>query len=147
MVPEFSPDGRWLAYSSNESGRDEVYVTSFPGREKTLTVSRQGGIDPKWSPDGKRLFYTTPASPDGTPSMMAVTVRQDPSCCPRDTTFLFRLPEGFVVNGTHNYEFHPDGRHFVVGRFVKTAPPPPITRLELVHNWFAELERLAPTRR
>lgn len=45
------------------------------------------------------------------------------------------------------YELHPDGRHFVVGRFLKTDPPPPITRLELVHNWFAELERLSPTGR
>ena len=57
------------------------------------------------------------------------------------------LPEGFVFNGTHSYEFHPDGRRFIVGRFVKTAPPPPTTRLELLHNWFAELERLCPTRR
>jgi serine/threonine-protein kinase len=145
--PEFSPDGRWLAYTSNESGRDEVYVTSFPGREKTLTVSRQGGKDSKWSRDGTRLFYFTPPSPDGPPSMMAVTVRQGPALSLGMPTFLFRLPEGFVINGTHNYELHPDGRHFVIGRFVKTEPPPPITRLELVHNWFADLQRLAPTRR
>jgi Tol biopolymer transport system component len=145
--PEFSPDGRWLAYSSSESGRDEVYITSFPGREKKLTVSRQGGIDPKWSRDGKRLFCTTPWSPAGPPWMMAVTVRQGPTLSLGIPTFLFRLPDGFVVNGTHNYEFHPDGRHFIVGRFVKTAPPPPITRLKLVHNWFAELERLCPTGR
>jgi dipeptidyl aminopeptidase/acylaminoacyl peptidase len=145
--PEFSPDGRWLAYSSDESGRGEVYVASFPGREKTLTVSRQGGIDPKWSPDGKRLFYTTPEPPDGPPSMMAVTVRQGPELSLGRPTFLFRLPDGFVALWTHSYEFHPDGRHFVVGRIVKTAPPLPITRLELVQNWFAELERLCPTRR
>jgi hypothetical protein len=79
--------------------------------------------------------------------MMAVTVRQGPKLSLGLPRFLFRLPEGFVENGTHNYEFHPDGRHFVVGKFVKTAPPRPITRLELVHNWFAELERLSPTRR
>ncbi len=55
--PEFSPDGRWLAYASDESGRTEVYVTSFPGREQTITVSRQGGRAPAWSRDGRRLFY------------------------------------------------------------------------------------------
>ena len=145
--PEFSPDGRWLAYTSNGSGRNEVYVTSFPGRERTLTVSRQGGMDPKWSRDGKRLFYFTPPPPDGTGSMMAITVRQGPTLSLGIPRFLFRLPDGFVINETHNYELHPDGRHFVIGRFVKMEPPPPITRLELVHNWFAELERLAPTHR
>jgi Tol biopolymer transport system component len=145
--PEFSPDGRWLAYTSNESGRSEVYVTSFPSREKTLTVSRQGGADPAWSRDGKRLFYYSLPSPDGTRSMMAVTVGQGPELPLGIPVFLFRLPGGFVENGTHNYALHPDGRHFIVGRLVKTAPPPPITRLELVHNWFAELERLCPTHR
>ena len=61
---------------------------------------------------------------------------------------LFKLPDGFVrLFPERAYELHPDGRHFVVGRFVKTAPPQAITRLELAHNWFTELERLAPTRR
>jgi eukaryotic-like serine/threonine-protein kinase len=64
--PEFSPDGRWLAYTSNESGRDESYVTSFPGREKTLTVSRQGGTDPKWSRDERRLLRRSPSSSSST---------------------------------------------------------------------------------
>ena len=76
MSPEFSPDGRWLAYSSNESGREEVYVTSFPGREQTLTVSRQGGST-RWSRDGKRLYYA-PTPPRARAWMMAVSVRQEP---------------------------------------------------------------------
>jgi hypothetical protein len=58
------------------------------------------------------------------------------------------LPDRFVALGpVRSYELTPDGRHFVVGRFVETEPKPPITRLTLVHNWFAELERLCPTRR
>jgi len=148
--PEFSPDGRWLAYVSDESGRYEVYVTSFPGREKTFTVSRQGGWAPAWSRDGSRLFYHStsfPDAPHGTQQMMAVTVRKGPEFALGMPTALFRLPEGFVYFGTRTYELHPDGRHFIIGRFVKTEPPPPITRLELVQNWFAELERLAPTQR
>ena len=148
MSPEFSPDGRWLAYASDESGRQEVYVTSFPGREKTLTVSRQGGGAPAWSRDGKRLYYVGPPSPHGTQLwMMAVSVRQEPALELRIPAALFRLPEGFVDLTMRSFELHPDGRHFIMGRFVKTEPPPPITRLELVQNWFAELERLAPTRR
>jgi Tol biopolymer transport system component len=144
--PEFSPDGRWLAYTCNESGRDEVYVTSFPGREQTMTVSRNGGQAPAWSRDGSRLLYYSRPS-EGRRSMMAVTVRQGPELSLGIPTPLFRLPEGVVAFGTRTYELHPDGRRFLVGRYVKTEPPPPITRLNLVHNWFAELERLAPTGR
>jgi serine/threonine-protein kinase len=144
--PEFSPDGRWLAYVSNESGRMEVYVTSFPDREKTLTVSRRGGQAPAWSRDGSRLFYYSRPS-DGRRSMMAVTVRQDPELSLGIPTALFPLPEGVVAFGTRAYELHPDDRRFVIGRWVETQPPPPITRIELVHNWFGELERLAPTGR
>jgi serine/threonine protein kinase/Tol biopolymer transport system component len=147
LYPEFSPDGRWLAYASDESGRFEVYVTSFPEREHTLTVSRQGGQAPAWSRDGSRLFYYSPSSRDDTPSMMAVAVRSGPELSLGMPTALFRLPDRFVSLGTRAYELHPDGQRFLVGRFVKTDPPPPITRLTLVHNWFAELERLCPTGR
>jgi dipeptidyl aminopeptidase/acylaminoacyl peptidase len=142
--PEFSPDGRWLAYASNESGRMEVYITSFPDRERTLTVSRRGGEAPAWSRDGSQLFYYSRPS-GGRRSMMAVTVRHDPELSLGIPTALFPLPDGVVALGTRTYELHPDGRRFVVGRWVKPEPPPPITRIELVHNWFAELERLAPT--
>ena len=144
--PEFSPDGRWLAYASNESGRTEVYVTSFPDREQTLTVSRQGGQSPAWSRDGSRLFYYS-RPPGGRRSMMAVTVRHDPELSLGIPTALFRLPDGVVAFGTRTYELHPDGRRFLIGVEAKRDPPPPITRIELVHNWFAELERLAPTGR
>jgi Tol biopolymer transport system component len=146
--PEFSPDGRWLAYGSNESGRMEVYVTSFPDREQTLTVSRQNGQAPAWSRDGSRLFYYSRSSP-GKWSMMAVSVRHGTELSLGIPTRLFWLPDGVVSIeiGTRTYELHPDGRRFVIGRWGKTDPPPPITRLNLVHNWFAELERLAPTGR
>jgi serine/threonine protein kinase len=144
--PEFSPDGRWLAFASNESGRNEVYVTSFPDRDQTLTVSRDGGEAPAWSRDGRRLFYYSRPS-GGRRSMMAVTVRHGPELQLGIPTPLFQLPDGFVHLSVRSYELHPDGRRFVVGRQVKTEPPPPITHIELIHNWFAELERLAPTDR
>ncbi len=147
--PEFSPDGRWLAYASDESGRLEIHVTSFPDRDQTLTVSRQGGEAPAWSRDGRRLFYYSLPSPDdGTRSMMAVPVRHGPQLSLGIPAALFRLPDGFsTLRPMRSYELHPDGRRFVIGRVVKRDPSPPITRLHLVHNWFAELERLAPTDR
>ena len=57
--PTFSPDGRWLAYASDESGRDEVYVRSYPGTEGKWQVSVAGGSEPRWSPDGRELLYTS----------------------------------------------------------------------------------------
>jgi Tol biopolymer transport system component len=147
--PEFSPDGRWLAYDSDESGRPEVYVTSFPDREQTLTVSRRGGVAPSWSPDGRRLFYYPPSpASDGSRSMMSVAVRHSPELSLGQPIPLFRLPDGFVhLYPMRGYDLHPDGRRFLIGRLMKTDPLPPITRLHIVHNWFAELERLAPTDR
>lgn len=140
-----------MAYASNESGRQdkwEVYVTSFPDRERTLTVSRGGGMAPAWSRDGRTLFYHSLALSDGGRTMMAVSVRRDEALSLGPPTTLFRLPDRFVLRSPmRGYELHPDGRRFVVGRLVKTDPPPPITRLELVHNWFAELERLSPAGR
>jgi Tol biopolymer transport system component len=143
--PEFSPDGRWLAYGSNESGRMEVYVTSFPDREHTATVSRHGGRAPAWSRDGSRLFYYSRQS-GGKRSMMAVNVRHGPELSLGVPTPLFQLPDGVVTYTiARTYALHPDGRRFLIGVETKKDPPPPITRVNLVHNWFAELERLVPT--
>ena len=70
---QFSPDGKWVAYSSNESGRWEVYVTSFPEAHGKWQVSNAGGDQPRWRSDGKELFYLGPDS-----RMMAVPVKTGP---------------------------------------------------------------------
>ena len=57
---QFSPDGRWVAYHSNESGRHEVYVQPFPGPGGKWQISTSGGIEPRWRRDGKELFYIAP---------------------------------------------------------------------------------------
>jgi hypothetical protein len=138
--PEFSPDGRWLAYESDESGRLEVYVVSFPDRRRTHTVSQNGGANPAWSRDGRRLFYR---SLDGR-SLLGVRVRAGESFSLGKPAVLFETPWHVALMGWRGYDLHPDGRRFLFGR-IKEEFPPPITRLELVHNWFAELERLSPT--
>ena len=61
----FSPDGRWLAYDSDESGRDEVYIRSFPESGTRIQISTQGGTGPLWSRDGKELFYSYRTADDG----------------------------------------------------------------------------------
>ena len=132
--------------SNSRKDRGVVYVTSFPDRKQTITVSRQGGWAPAWSRDGRRLFYYShPPAPDGRRSLMAVPVRHDPELSLGQPTALFRLPERFLAFGViRGYELHPDGRRFLVGVKKEQDPSPPITRLHVVHNWFTELERLSP---
>jgi serine/threonine-protein kinase len=155
QTPVFSPDGRWLAYLSTESGPPEIYITSLPDRKQTITVSRLGGFAPIWSRDGRRLFYHTPHSAKGQ-SMMSIDVRFNGSLSLGPPTFLFELPELFSsqlpelfssMTPVRSVELHPDGRRFLVGKW---ASPPytfsPTTRLQVVHNWFTELERLSPSR-
>jgi len=143
--PDFSPDGRWLAYASDESGQFEIYVTSFPDRKETHTVSRQGGTAPAWSRDGRKLFYYSGLpGPDGRHSMMAASLRHEPAFSMGPPEALFRLPSQGTGFPMRTYALHPDGR-FLLGHVEKLEPIPPITRLNLVHNWFEELNRLAPT--
>jgi len=152
MFPEVSPDGRWLAYVSDESGRDEVLVTSFPDRKTTFVVSREGADSPAWSRDGKTLYYLTRESVDnGLPAyrLLSVPVTPGEPLALGKPAVLFRLPPGILGSApTRCYDVHPDGRRFL---FVRTkgslSLPAPVTRLHLAQGWFAELERLSPTRR
>jgi serine/threonine-protein kinase len=143
--PEFSPDGRWMAYVSGESGPSpEVYVTSFPDRQQTLVVSRGGGMAPAWSRDGHRLFYR---SLDGK-TVLAVSVSGGPILSLGRPTVLFPVSSDLITVGpAGRLELHPDGRRFLFARIAAKATAPPVTRLTVVNNWFAELERLCPTRR
>jgi serine/threonine-protein kinase len=128
-TPTFSPDGRWIAYTSDESGQDEVYVTAYPGPRDTRLVSRNGGRTPVWLPDGRELFYR-----DGN-RMMSVPVRLEPTFASGEPRELFRgnfyaEPDG---SGTQDYDVSPDGQRFVM---IQTEP---MTQIRMVMNWFEEL--------
>jgi len=71
---QFSPDGRWVAYTSNASGRNEIYVRPFPGSGEAVQVSASGGSQPRWRRDGHELFYV---APDGSVTSVLVTVAND----------------------------------------------------------------------
>jgi hypothetical protein len=144
-TPAFSPDGRWLAYSSNESGRAEVYVTSYADRANTATVSQGGGETPFWSRDGRTLYYRTLQPATGASvSLMSVDVRAGRTLALGPPRTIARLPEGFIAIGPGRcVDLHPDGR-FLVGRWTRPFPVLPVTRLHVVQNWFSELERLSP---
>lgn len=105
-----SPRGRWMAYSSNESGNWEVYVQSFPVPGLKMAASNHGGSEPSWSPDGSELYYV---APDRT--LMAVNVRDLESGAIGKPTALFRLPvAGTLVGYRSHYAPTPDGQRFLV---------------------------------
>jgi serine/threonine-protein kinase len=109
LHPALSPDGRWLAYTSNESGINEVYVRAFPdARGGRWQVSNGGGSEPRWSRNGRELFYL-----DGDTRLNVVQVRTVPTFAASGSTSLFNA-SNFVVAGFHqSYDVTPDGRSFV----------------------------------
>ena len=129
----FSPDGRWIAYTSNEGGQADVYLQPFPRPGAKVQVSRDGGSHPVWRADGRELFYL---GPDGT--MMSVTLGDEPALDGGLPRVLFHAN---VWTHTYNqvYAVTKDGQRFLV-----TATPQPsrgAARLTVVLNWTAAIHR------
>ena len=143
-MASFSPDGRWLAYTSNESGRDEVYVRPFPRTEGVARlVSIGGGSGPVWAPDASTLYYR---GADG--NMMAVPVTLEPTFTSGRPRTLFRFGGVYRMSGTATaYDIHPDGKRFIMVSEHKDASATPRQQVNIVLNWFEELRRLAPATR
>jgi eukaryotic-like serine/threonine-protein kinase len=135
--PEFSPDSRWLAYTSNESNRDEVYVRSFPGPGIRQIVSNEGGVQPLWSRDGKRLFYRKEDQ------MWVVDVRADGGFSCSKPRLLFERPGYDISSPIRNYDLSPDGQRFLMVK-LEQRKPEPVTEMIIVENWLQELKRLVP---
>jgi serine/threonine-protein kinase len=135
QYPALSPDERWLAHTSDQSGRTEVYVRPF-GREGDLVqVSQNGGNEPAWRDDGGELFYRG-FTADGQPVMMAVTVRAADDFVVTAREALFPLTD-YVGSAPHtNYDVSPDGRHFAMVRRSSS------TRIMIIQNLPALVGRL-----
>ena len=136
--PNLSPDGRWLAYTSTESGQRQVFVRPFPNvDDERWQVSRDGGASPVWGPDGRELFYHTN---DGV--LMAVENDTDPTFNPGTPVRLF---DGLYLFGAYPYMFDvsPNGERFLTIRAPESADSTQ-SQLILVQNWFEELTRLVP---
>ena len=135
-----SPDGRWLAYKSNETGRTEVYVRPFPNTEAgKWQVSTGGGTAPIWAPGGRELFYV-----NGAREMVVTAVTPGPSLQLGERRVLFRLPDELLLTEHYTpFDVAPDGRRFIMARRVRSeaAQAGPLI---VVENWFEELkQRLA----
>ncbi|MGA2263295.1 MAG: protein kinase [Acidobacteriota bacterium] len=138
--PEFSPDGRWMAYSSDESKLDEVYVRPFPGPGMKYQVSSQGGVQPLWARNGKQLFYRWQDQ------VWAVDVRTDGGFSTDKPRLLFERPGYSPGNPIRCYDLSQDGQRFLMVK-LEQRKPKPVTEMILVQNWFEELKRLAPNRK
>ena len=137
-VPAFSPDGHWLAYVSDESGRFEVYAQPYPGPGGKYQISTEGGTEPTWNPSGKELFYRSGAK------MMAVDIVTQPTFSIGKPRVLFEGPYLPTRLTFPNYDVAPDGQRFLMLKPVEQAETAP-TQINIVLNWFEELKRRVPT--
>jgi hypothetical protein len=146
--PEFSPDGRWLAYASDVSGRLEVYVQPYPGPGPRTQVSVEGGVIPAWHPNGRELFYASGADPVGKRWMMAVEF--EAGSPPRMGTprRLFEFDGDLIFLGApvRCYDVAPDGQRFYAHQLRGVPPSPPVTHINVMQNWLEELKAKVPTR-
>jgi dipeptidyl aminopeptidase/acylaminoacyl peptidase len=139
---QFSPDGRWVAYASNESGRYEIYIRTFPEAGGKWQISAAGGVQPRWRRDGHELFYVAPDT-----RLMAVPIRLAPDTHTLDAgtpvpLFPTRLatggnisPAGFLARA--QYAVAPDGR-FLMNVAADEAVTSAIT---IVQNWTMGLKK------
>ena len=136
---QFSPDGRWVAYESNDSGRFQIYVQPFPASGGKWQVSSAGGSQVRWRHDGKELFYV---APDQRLMAVPIAVAADGQTLNGGEPvplFMTRLAQGAAITGTRSqYAVAADGRFLMNVIVEETAPTPPIT---VVVNWAARLKR------
>jgi serine/threonine-protein kinase len=139
-VPRFSPDGRWVAYVSNDSGRDEVYVRPAAGTGGKVTVSSDGGTEPAWARDGRELFYRRGDR------VLAAAVATGATFTASPPRVLFEGPyeRDRGSGGAYpNYDVAPDGQ-----RFAMIQAPTASSDIVVVLNWFEDLKaRLGGGRR
>jgi dipeptidyl aminopeptidase/acylaminoacyl peptidase len=121
---QISPDGKWVAYESDETGEWEVYISPFPEGGGKLQVSHGGGSDPRWRADGKEIFYL-----DTKGNMVAVAVNSEGTLSTGVPTPLFQTHTRASVSSSDffSYDVTPDGQRFLIDRYVKPGETPPLS--------------------
>jgi eukaryotic-like serine/threonine-protein kinase len=135
-APRFSPDGNWIAYSSNESGRYEIYVRPFPGPGGKWQISTEGGSEPVWNPKGHELFYRQGQK------MIAVDYSAQPTFSAGKPKLLFEGPYVPTPRSFPDYDVSPDGQRFLMVKAPEQAQAP--TPINVVLNWYDELKQKNP---
>jgi Tol biopolymer transport system component len=132
---QVSPDGHWVAYQSNESGKNEIYVVPYPAADQKFPISTDGGTNPRWSRSGRELFYRSGNL--GT-KMMAVDLQTTPA--------LRASPPRMLFEGAYaltSYDVSPDGQRFLMVK-PPAVQPAPSDQLIVVVNWLDELRGRVP---
>jgi serine/threonine-protein kinase len=141
---QISPDGHWIAYNTDESGRAEVIVATYPDIGSKVKVSTDGGRHPQWSPDGKKLYFLQDGTADSPRpfsqrvTLMAVPVETSPTFKFGTASMLFQGP---FFESIHDYAVTPDGKGFI---FIRESPPTERTAMKVILNWDEELKRRVP---
>jgi serine/threonine protein kinase len=135
-APEFSPDGHWLAYVSDESGRREIYVQAYPGPGGKWQISTDGGTEPRWGRDGE-IFYRSGEK------MMAVRTTLKPGFSADKPAMLFEGHYEPTLATKANYDVTPDGQRFLMVKANEQNIS--ATQINVVLNWFEELKQKVPT--
>jgi serine/threonine-protein kinase len=138
LSPRFSPDGRWFAYDSTESGKSEVYVRRYPGADQRTKVSVGGGHDAVWSADRRELFYRNDDR------FYSVPVTLSPTFSVGAPRLLFTGPYLDAGYGGRSYDVSRDGQRFLVVQVSDEERAP--RRFHLIQNWFEELKTKVPTK-
>jgi serine/threonine-protein kinase len=141
IEPMFSPDGRWLAYFSNESGRNEVYVRPFPGPGGKWQISTSGGETPTWSRARHELFYQTL---DNRLMVAAYTVEGDSFRA--DKPKLWSEGRFLSLRNQRSFDLHPDGERFALAAAPDAQTTARQDKVVFIFNFFDELRRLAPVK-
>jgi serine/threonine-protein kinase len=135
--PVFSPDGSWLIYVSDESGREEVYATRYPGLDEKKSISTSGGREPVWSRDGQEVFYRNGDQ------LIAVPVQLSPAFAIGESRVILEgtwaegaWQEQSITNA--DYDVSADGQRFLM---VEVEESSTASELRVVVNWFEELKR------
>ncbi len=120
---QISPDGKWVAYESDETGEWQVYISPFPDGGGKLQVSPSGGIDPRWRGDGREIFFLDPKG-----YLMAASVDSENNLSTGAITQLFQTHTRTAVSSSDvsSYDVTPDGQRFLVDRYVKPSEIPPL---------------------
>jgi serine/threonine-protein kinase len=130
-----SPDGRWIAYNSNETGRNEVYVRQFPSVDRgRWQVSVDGGVEPRWSRNSRELYFMSGGGPS--PRLLWVVAVEGPSFKAGKPTLVARLSPTTSLA----YDVGPDGRFLTHTTAAAVAKPGAQAQIVVVQNWFEELK-------
>jgi serine/threonine protein kinase len=145
VQPKISPNGKWMAYASDESGKTEVYVRPFPDVNKgRWQISTGGGSSPLWSPNGRELFYLTNEN-----AVMATPVETEANFSPGTPKVLFQSVYAAANNTSGTpWDISPDGKRFLMIKEPGTVTPggEGLRKINIVLNWFEELKQRVPVK-